>query len=125
MSIDYLLLIKEFKDLLVDGYIHFFIIAALFDIATGMAKGLVKKQANSTNGLLGVVKHMLVVMLVLVVYPYMRFFGLSYFAVAFVLFYIAVYTISIIENLSVLGVPFPQFVKERIEKLKDENDNGI
>ncbi len=39
------------------------------------------------------------------------------------LFYIAVYGISIIENLGQLGIPIPNWVKERLTKLQDSNEN--
>lgn len=45
------------------------------------------------------------------------------FATAFVFFYIAVYGISITENLGQLGVPIPNWVKERLSKLQDTNTN--
>lgn len=124
MLIDNIQLLAEFKDMFIDTYIHFFIAAALFDIATGITKGFFVKEAQSTKALLGIVKHMLIVLLVLFVYPYMQLLNLGGFATLFVFFYIATYTISIIENLSALGVPFPSFIKERFERLKDQADKG-
>ena len=105
-------------------FIQVFIWLVLFDVFTGISKGLAGKQGNSTKGLLGVVKHLLVVLLVIVAYPYMRVMGMSLTANAFVIFYIAVYGISVTENLGQLGLPLPKFVVDRLEKLRDGADKG-
>lgn len=124
MIIDNLKLLAEFRNLADNVFIQVFIWLVLFDIFTGISKGLVGKQGNSTKGLLGIVKHLLVVLLVIVAYPYMRVMGMSLTANAFVIFYIAVYGISVTENLGQLGLPLPKFVIERLEKLRDGADKG-
>lgn len=102
---------------------NFFLWVVVGDIVTGLCKGIFVKEANSTKGLLGIVKHMLVVCLVIIAYPYLKIMNLETFATAFVFFYIAVYGISITENLGQLGVPIPNWVKERLSKLQDTNTN--
>lgn len=124
MIIDNLKLLAEFRHLLNNAFIQILVLIVLFDILTGMVKGLKCKQGNSTKGLLGVIKHLLVVLLVIVAYPYMRVMGMSLAANAFVIFYIAVYGISVTENLGQLGLPLPKFAIERLEKLRDEADKG-
>lgn len=122
MMIDNVKLLAEFKNLVSNGYIHVLLIVVLFDIATGITKGFASKQANSTKGLLGLVKHLLIVLLVLTCYPYLVILNLNYFAVTCTLFYIAVYGISILENLGAMGVPYPRFIRENLEKIKDSSD---
>ncbi|MBC1921985.1 phage holin family protein [Listeria grayi] len=124
MIIDNLALLQQFRGLLNDALVQVFVFAVLFDIFTGIAKGLAGKKSNSTKGLLGIVKHMLVTILVLIAYPYMKLLGLNEFAVSFVVFYIVVYAISITENWGQLGLPLPNFVKSRLDKLKNLSDNG-
>ena len=124
MIIDNLKLLAEFRHLADNALIQVFIWLVLFDVFTGISKGLAGKQGNSTKGLLGVVKHLLVVLLVIVAYPYMKVMGMSLTANAFVIFYIAVYGISVTENLGQLGLPLPKFVIERLEKLRDGADKG-
>lgn len=120
--IDNLALLSEFKNLVNNIYIQILVWLVIADIATGVCKGLAGKQANSTKGLMGVVKHLLVVALVLIAYPYLKIMNFEGVATAFVLSYIAVYGISVIENLGQLGIPVPDFVKERFSKLKDTTD---
>lgn len=124
MIIDNLKLLAEFRHLADNALIQVFIWLVLFDVFTGISKGLLGKQGNSTKGLLGIVKHLLVVLLVIVAYPYMRVMGMSLTANAFVIFYIAVYGISVTENLGQLGLPLPKFVIDRLEKLRDGADKG-
>lgn len=124
MIIDNLKLLSEFRHLLDNAFIQILVWVVLFDIFTGISKGLAGKQGNSTKGLLGVVKHLLVVLLVIVAYPYMKVMGMSLTANAFVIFYIAVYGISVTENLGQLGLPLPKFVIDRLEKLRDSADKG-
>ncbi|EGO7766363.1 phage holin family protein [Enterococcus faecalis] len=122
--IDNQALIAEFKNLISNGFIQVFVWIVLGDIATGLCKGVYRKEGNSTKGLPGLIKHLLVVCLVVVAYPYLKILGFSSIADWFVIFYIAVYGISIIENLGQIGVPLPSWLKNHLSKLKDEYDKG-
>lgn len=122
--IDNQTLIAEFKNLISNGFIQIFVWIVLGDIATGFCKGIYRKEGNSTKGLPGLIKHLLVVCLVVVAYPYLKIMGFSSIADGFVIFYIAVYGISIIENLGQIGVPLPSWLKNHLSKLKDEYDKG-
>lgn len=57
------------------SYYQIFIGAVLIDVISGFAKNFINKEANSTKGLLGVIKHLLVVLLVLTVAPYLTVIG--------------------------------------------------
>lgn len=119
------LLSEACRGMLENWYIHVFLWLIMFDIFTGLAKALIiKKNGDSTKGLLGLVKHLLVALLVVVAYPYLVVIGLQEIATTFVLFYIAMYGISVIENLGQLGIPIPTFIKDRFAKLKDTTDKG-
>ncbi|MFN6710460.1 holin family protein [Enterococcus faecium] len=128
--IDNGVLLNEFRGLLTNGYVQLFLWVVVGDIVTGICKGIFIKETNSTKGLMGIVKHLLVVGLVLIAYPYLKIMGFEGVATAFVFSYIAVYGISVIENLGQLGIPVPEFVKSRFSKLKEtsekqgEEENG-
>ena len=122
MLIDNTLLLGEFRGLLSNLYIQIFVWIVIGDIVTGICKGIFIKETNSTKGLMGIVKHLLVVSLVLIAYPYLKIMGFEGVATAFVFSYIAVYGISVIENLGQLGIPVPEFVKNRFSKLKDSSE---
>lgn len=117
-------LLMEFSNLIHNAHIQIFVWVVLFDILTGLCKGIFVKEANSTKGLLGVVKHLLVTMLILVAYPYLKILGFETIATTFVWFYIAMYGISITENFGQLGLPIPDWVKERLSKLQDTTNKN-
>ena len=73
------------------GIYHIFIGLVIFDILTGIVKGFVNKEANSTKGLIGVIKHMLVVLLVLTVAPYLVLLGLQPVSFSFICFFFFVF----------------------------------
>lgn len=110
----------QFKNLVNDLTIHIFVLLVLGDILTGIAKGFFAKKADSTKGLLGGLKHLMVVVLVLTAVPYLKLLGFEGVASAFVLSFIAFYAISFIENWGQLGLPLPDFVKAYFIKLKDQ-----
>ena len=120
--IDNLKLLAEFKALVSNGLIQILIWIVIGDIATGIIKGFYTKDSNSTKGLLGIVKHMLVVILIVVAYPYLKILGLEMVANSFVFAYVVVYLISITENLGQIGIWVPAWIKNRLAKLKDEAD---
>ena len=124
MQVDNDLLFEQFAYLVHNLFIQLVVITALIDILTGMSVGFKCRELNSTRGLNGVLKHMCVIALILVVYPYMNLLNLQPYANAFVGFYIVSYTISILENLVKLGVPVPQVVKRYLFKVKDYLDQG-
>lgn len=117
-------LLREFQNLMSNYWVHIFIWSVVFDIATGIVKGFVIKDSNSTKGLLGLIKHLLVVLLVLTAIPYLNIAGLDSFSNLFIWFFIVVYAISITENWGQLGLPLPEWVKGTLTKLKGQLDEG-
>lgn len=118
--IDNLALMAQFKNLVNDALIHFFVLLVLGDIVTGLAKGVFLKKTDSTKGLLGGIKHLMVVVLVITAVPYLKLLGFEAVASAFELSFIAFYAISFVENWGQLGLPLPDFVKAYFLKLKNQ-----
>ena len=48
--------------------------------------------------------------------------GTQIFRDAMAMFYIANEGLSITENLAIIGVPFPEFIKKALEQIKQQND---
>lgn len=116
-------LVNRYYEIFNDIYIHAFAGIIVFDIITGLAKAWVTKTVNSTIGRRGLIEHLIVLVLVVTVYPYLIFIGFEEVATAFIIFFIATYGVSLIENLSAIGVPFPKGLKRRLEKIRDAFDN--
>ncbi|WP_137597483.1 phage holin family protein [Paucilactobacillus kaifaensis] len=105
--------------------IEAFLWVVIFDMATGLLKSFfpkAKKKADSTTGIQGAIKHILIMVLILTIYPMLDVLEFDTIANTAVVFYISTYAVSILENLDVMGVPFPMFVKERFEKMAKDNN---
>lgn len=106
-------------------YIDIFLWTVMADLLTGIVKSFSKRaetKAKSSIGLYGLAKHLLIMMLVLTVYPLLDTLGFTQICNTVVLFYIAEYAISIIENLDVMGFPIPQFLRGRFEDMAKDAD---
>ena len=116
-------LVNRYYEIFNDIYVHAFAGIIVFDIITGLAKAWVTKTVNSTIGRRGLIEHLIVLVLVVTVYPYLIFIGFEEVATAFIIFFIATYGVSLIDNLAAIGVPFPKGLKRRLEKIRDAFDN--
>jgi toxin secretion/phage lysis holin len=120
-------LIRAYMSIVDDRLMVAFVWSVILDIGTGMAKGVINQQTgklNSTKGLLGLIKHAVVIFLILTIYPFMNAVGFKSPADALLIFYIATYAISVVENLGQMGVPFPEFIKKYFVKLQDDYNKG-
>lgn len=116
-------LIGQYYRLTNDLYIHAFSYFVVLDIFTGLLRSWKEHKVNSSVGLWGVIKHALVLLLVITFYPFLLYVKFNGIAYSIVLFFIASYAISVIENLDALGVAFPKWIKKRFEKIKSELDD--
>lgn len=122
--ISFLDVILEVQNLLNNWLFQVFVWLVVFDILTGLVKGFFIKEGNSTKGLFGLVKHLLVIMLVTTAIPYLNLAGLNTISEWFLAFFAVVYVISLIENWGQLGLPLPNWVKQFFAKLRDQLDEG-
>lgn len=114
-------LMLEMMKLHTNPYVVVFGWMVVMDFFTGYSKSFIGNIANSTKGLQGLIKHLLVVVLVLSVCPLLAVLGFRPLATSFILFYIATYGISIVENLGQAGVPLPDFVSKYFDKLNRQH----
>ena len=98
------------------------LISITFDIIIGTLKALAKGIANSSINKSGISKHIGIVLLVMLVIIIFKPLEMESLINTVILFYIASYILSILENLSLLGIPFPEWLKERFLILRGEND---
>lgn len=120
-------LIRAYMSIVDDRLMVAFVWSVILDIGTGMAKGVINRRTgalNSSKGLPGLIKHAVVIFLILTIYPFMNAVGFKSPADALLIFYIATYGISVIENLGQMGVPFPEFIKKYFVKLQDDYSKG-
>lgn len=93
-----------------------------FDIISGTLKAFAKGEVNSTINKDGISRHIGIVLLVMLVIIIFKPLEMENLVNAVILFYIASYVLSILENLSLLGIPLPEWLKKRFETLRSDND---
>lgn len=96
------------------------------DFFLGVAVGYGNKTVNSKRGFKGLMKKGAMITLVIVSNQLDAIAGggdVQFLRNAMIMFLIAVEGISITENAAMLGVPVPQFLKDRLEQLKQVSDS--
>lgn len=104
-----------------DGFLYALIAFVLVDYLTGVMVAVVNKKLSSEVGFKGIFKKVVIFALVAIghiIDTYVIQNG-SVIRTAVIFFYLSNEGISILENVSVLGLPVPQKLKDVLEQLKD------
>lgn len=101
-------------------FIGLLLVIAL-DIITGKSKALLTGDVDSSIGTNGLIKHTLVILLAILVGVGARVLHMVEVSYIFGIFYIVEYITSIMENLDVLGIPFPESFKRYFRRMREEN----
>ena len=123
----HVLYLMKFQSLIDNKLILIYTWAVFIDLGTGFVKSLIHKSTNSTKGLSGLLKHALLLIAILTLYPMFDLIGMGGMVDTFLIFYILFYLVSITENWGQIGLPVPKWVKRYLYKLSDEyneNDKG-
>lgn len=92
------------------------------DYLTGLAKAFINKQLSSEYGSKGIIRKTLILVILIVAVSIDRIIGHDWFFRSAVCFwYIANEGLSILENITALGVPIPEKLKEALLQLKEGN----
>ena len=102
------------------------------DYVTGLiVAGVFKRSGKSETGALesragfkGIVRKCTILMLVWVAAMLDRLTGAAYIRTAVCLFFIGNEGLSILENTALMGVPYPAFVRNALEAMRDKGDGG-
>ena len=110
------------------------IVAMIIDYVTGMMSAWLNSELSSKKGIKGIVKKVsyLALVAVAMIVDWLIFQGLQqinvdlhysvFFAVLVTVWLIINELISVLENLSRMGVPIPNFLKKLIDRLKNTVD---
>lgn len=128
----HLLVMHQVERLIDDPLIIGFTWLVIFDIVSGIVKGLrgrsTPDRTNSTKGLYGLCKHMLIMTMVLTIYPYLITLNFNSVAQLMVLAFAYQYLVSIIENLSQMNInvawvrPIVDSLAEKLNLAKSQHD---
>lgn len=116
----YQVYLQHFQGMEDNRLIWLFVWVIIIDIITGFAKSVITHHTTSRKGTTGLIKHGVLLLIMLTLYPMLDANGMNSAADTFVSFYCLFYGVSIIENLGQMGVPFPSWVKKYIYKLSDD-----
>lgn len=79
---------------------------------------------SSVAGFKGLVKKVAILLMVWIAVLLDRALSTNYVRMMVILFFIGNEGISLLENLGLMGVPFPDFLMKMLEALRDEGDKG-
>ena len=117
--------IKESLQTLVNSPLFMTCIAfILFDIFVGTAVAIKNNTVNSRINKDGITKHFIIIMFIMFFSCIFISINMREFSKLINYFYIGTYGLSIFENLSMLGVPFPKWLQEKFLILRDDSDRG-
>ncbi len=109
-----------------DGFLYALLAFVVIDYLTGVMVALIEKKLSSEVGFRGIFKKVLVFGLVGIgnmVDVYLLQNG-SAIRTAVVFFYLSNEGISILENTGKIGLPVPGKLKNILEQLKEDENNG-
>lgn len=122
MEITNELLIKSLTYLLSNFYMQILFWVIVVDIATGITKAFCLKKFNSSIGINGLLRHLLVLGVTCLVGVYAKALNQIMVWQSISIFFTANYALSIMENWGEIGLPLPSWIKIYFSKLKDDND---
>lgn len=111
---------QHFRGMEDNQIIWLFVWVVIIDIVTGFAKSVITHRTTSSKGTAGLIKHGILLLVTLTLYPMLELNGMKNAADTFVGFYIMFYAVSIVENWGQMGLPVPEWLKKYIYKLSDQ-----
>lgn len=104
---------------------HILLIFIMFDVITGVIKAVKMKTLNSKISAVGMMKHFVVALMVMLVGIYSIAFNVRIVSYLFCSYYIASYGLSLIENYEAIGMPFPDSLRPFFKYMRDKSNQEI
>ena len=106
-----------------DGFLIALIVFVIADYITGLCSAFVRKKVSSKAGCKGIIKKMCIFIVVAIANIIdVNLLEIPMLRTAVIFFYISNEGISIVENLTVLGVPVPKKLKDVLIQIKEKGD---
>ncbi len=117
-------IVKEFYGTGIDDHLQVFglLVLIVADIALGFSRAWATNSISSNKLRKGIISHVSMFIAVAIAYPYIVYMGLTQAVDAFIYAMFVSYALSILKNLSVLGVKIPYiegFITRNIDHHKD------
>lgn len=115
-----------------DAPLKLLIALMIADYITGVLVALVWHKSNKSKtgtlsskaGFVGLCKKSVILLVVWVAVMLDSAVGSQYIRGAVILFFVGNEGISLLENLGIMGVPYPDFLKRALEAVRDKGDRG-
>ena len=115
-----------------DSALRVLVAMMIADYITGVLVALIWHRSNKTDdgtlsskaGFKGLCKKGVIILIVWLAVLLDNATGANYIRTAVILFFIGNEGISLLENVGLMGVPYPQFLKKALQALRDKGDNG-
>lgn len=101
-------------------YLYVLIIFLIFDIITGILKAYSNNTLNSKINRKGITTHISIFLFVTFFSWVFQVINASEYSNIIIMFYIASYGLSIIENMGQMGLPLPKWLSVKFKVLQDE-----
>ena len=106
-----------------DGFLIALIVFVIADYITGLCSAFVQKKVSSKTGFKGIIKKMCIFIVVAIANIIdVNLLEIPMLRTAVIFFYISNEGISLIENLTFLGVPVPKKLKDSLTQIKEKGD---
>lgn len=118
----HVVMFQQIRHMVDDPLIIAFVWCVLVDIFTGYARSIYVRKTNSTKGLFGLIKHTIVLISAISIYPYLTSLGFNWLAQILIWGFIINYLTSIVENWGQMGLWLPPQIKQVLSKLQSDYD---
>lgn len=118
----HILMFRQVQQMVDDPLIIAFTWCVIIDVITGYIRSAFVRKTNSTKGLFGLIKHTLVLVSIISIYPYLISLGFDWLAQTMVWGFIINYLTSIVENWGEMGLYLPPQIKSFLVKLQSDYD---
>lgn len=112
----------QVEDVFTSPLYHILLWLIVFDIISGYIKAFKTKSFDSKISTNGWLKHGFVVMMMTVIGAYARALDAVTVSQVVCLGFISSYGLSLLENLDVIGVPYPENFRKFFKQMHDNND---
>ena len=114
----------QFNKVFENEILYVLLIFIMFDIITGTLKAFNTNTVYSKINKQGITSHITIFLFCIFFTWVFYIFNVNEYSEILLLFYIVSYGLSIIENLSLMGLPIPEWLKEKFKVLQDETNRG-
>lgn len=108
-----------------NDYLYVLLFFIIFDIITGTLKAFSTNTVYSKINKHGITNHITIFLFCIFFSWVFSIFDVTEYSNILIMFYIASYGLSIIENLGKMGLPLPKWLSVKFKVLQDETNRGV